>query len=161
MDAIEFGRKIREMRKKKGITLTQLGDKIDLTQSYLSYIENGKKGMPKPETIKKLAYGLNVSYLHLMELAGYTKHQYYIDEIFDDIDTQSKKKVTVELPSHENIKDINGAVVTKVLNDDELRRRLFDLYEMLNMNVDLYYKNNYLSDNDKEKIKTMLKTILE
>lgn len=38
----EIGRKIREVRKKKKITLDELGEKIGKTQGYLSKLENGK-----------------------------------------------------------------------------------------------------------------------
>ena len=161
MDSKEFGQIIKKMRKEKSLTLLELGDKIGFSKAYLSIIENGKNPIPRSETIKKLANGLDVSFMWLMELAGHTDHEYYIDEIWED-ESFSTREVTVDIPDRYSYKDPNGVKTTQgIRSEDELKSWLFDLDYLLNAKINLYHKGNKLSDQDKQKIKTMLQTILE
>ncbi|ARC32105.1 MULTISPECIES: helix-turn-helix domain-containing protein [Bacillus] len=68
-----FGEKLKELRVNKGLTVNQLALYSDVSSSQISRIENGKRGIPKPETIKKLAEALQVHYEELMEAAGYVE----------------------------------------------------------------------------------------
>ncbi|KSU86572.1 hypothetical protein AS180_17955 [Priestia veravalensis] len=154
----EFGKELRKLRKEKKLTLTELGKKIDLTQAYLSMIENGRKGIPNSDTIKKLAKGLDIHYTQLMEMAGY---EISLIEAFKGVVETPKKVIEVSLPAMGKEETGDGLVAYGQLTDDELRRRLFDLHELLNMDVDLYYKNEFLNDDNRQKIKTMLQTLFE
>jgi HTH-type transcriptional regulator, competence development regulator len=78
----EFGEYIRSLRKKKDITINQLSLYSGISASQLSRIESGKRGIPKPPTIEKLANALKVDYAELMEKAG------YIDEITPEFITE-------------------------------------------------------------------------
>ncbi|MGN7169299.1 helix-turn-helix domain-containing protein [Paenibacillus cellulositrophicus] len=69
--AKEFGNYLRNLRKNKGLTLIQLKEATSLSQPYLSQIENGLKGIPSPETLRKLAAPLGVPYEELLHYAGY------------------------------------------------------------------------------------------
>lgn len=66
----EIGKHIRSLRKKQGITITQLAEKSGVSHSYISQIENGKFN-PSPEILRKLSEPLGVSYEDLMIKAGY------------------------------------------------------------------------------------------
>ncbi len=55
-----IGQKIKVFRKKRGLSQALLSEKIDISPSYLSYIETGYKGMSL-ETLVALANTLNVS----------------------------------------------------------------------------------------------------
>ena len=55
-----LGRHIKMARKKRGITQALLSEKIDVSPSYVSYIENGTKSMSL-ETFVLIANELNVS----------------------------------------------------------------------------------------------------
>lgn len=63
------GEEIRRLRKEKGMTLKQLANKIDLSQTYLSQIELGDRNVSL-EILSKLASVLEVSKLHLYKAAG-------------------------------------------------------------------------------------------
>lgn len=235
-DPKEFGKSLKGIRKERGLTLLDLGNRAGFTKSYLSIIENGKQGIPKPETIKKLAKGLDYSYIDLMGMAGYLNKNEnstkgfgeYVKELrekagksieevgkesglgsgyiqriennqtfepskkqlqklgealgIDDLyiwffentnyhlyggdlleafakeaTTINQKDFTVSLPTHLEIRDKNGVTHTYATT----LKHLFDLFYLLNMNVDLHYKDKLLTDNDKQKIKTMLQTLLE
>ncbi|WP_084413464.1 helix-turn-helix domain-containing protein [Desulfovirgula thermocuniculi] len=71
MKAAEFGRYLQHLRKKRGLTIRQVELASGVSNSYLSQIENGKRGIPSPEILKKLAPVLHVSYKELMVKAGY------------------------------------------------------------------------------------------
>lgn len=167
MDAKEFGRKLKEIRKEKKITLLDLKAKTGYSDSYLSQIENGYKDLPKPALLRKLAIGLDVSPIYLMNLAGYSDS--YIDVENDVVKTEGNnpkylnemRPINVTLPCTEEIKTESGEHTIKELSDDELRRRLFDLHDLLNMEVNLYYKNASLTDEKRKKIRMIFELIFE
>jgi transcriptional regulator with XRE-family HTH domain len=41
-----FGRRVRELREQRGITLAQMADGLGVTAAYLSALEHGKRGRP-------------------------------------------------------------------------------------------------------------------
>lgn len=41
-----FGRRVRELRERRGITLAQMADGLGVTPAYLSALEHGKRGRP-------------------------------------------------------------------------------------------------------------------
>lgn len=57
----EFGKNIRRVRTEKGMTLEEVGDKTELSQSYLSDVELGKIKSPGVDVVKRLAEALNIS----------------------------------------------------------------------------------------------------
>ncbi|MGG4039939.1 helix-turn-helix domain-containing protein [Heyndrickxia ginsengihumi] len=67
----DFGKYIREIRESKGLTLNQVALYSEISAAQLSRIENGKRGVPKATTIKKLAEALKCDYKELMQIAGY------------------------------------------------------------------------------------------
>ncbi|KOR93923.1 helix-turn-helix domain-containing protein [Geobacillus stearothermophilus] len=69
--AKQFGSYIRQLREKKGYTINQLSLYSGVSSAQISRIENGLRGVPKPETIKKLSEALGHSYEDLMQAAGY------------------------------------------------------------------------------------------
>jgi len=73
MKANEFGTYIKRLRNKRGMTIRQLELYSGVSNSYLSQLENGKRGIPSPDIIKKLSTGLRVDYEELMIKAGYMK----------------------------------------------------------------------------------------
>ncbi|MEZ2661504.1 helix-turn-helix domain-containing protein [Aneurinibacillus aneurinilyticus] len=66
-----FGQFLRNLRNKKDMTVNQLAMYSGVSAAAISRIENGKRGVPKPETIRKIAVALKVPYEELMEAAGY------------------------------------------------------------------------------------------
>ena len=68
-----FGDFIKETRKSKGLRLVDLADKLSVSQPYLSNLENGKRGVPKPNTLIKYSKALDIPYSELLYQAGYIK----------------------------------------------------------------------------------------
>ncbi|MGB9905617.1 MAG: helix-turn-helix domain-containing protein, partial [Desulfotomaculales bacterium] len=73
MQANNFGKFLRKLRKERGLTIRQLETYSGVSNAYLSQVETGKRGVPSPEILEKLAPVLKVSYELLMEKAGYLK----------------------------------------------------------------------------------------
>ena len=73
-----LGKKLLELRKKKGLSQEELGERIDVTRQTISNWELDVTS-PNPEQLKKLSKELNIS----------------IDELLDnDIQNVIEKKVT-------------------------------------------------------------------
>jgi transcriptional regulator with XRE-family HTH domain len=67
---MEFGNKLRNLRKERGMTLRILAEQVGVSFTYLSKIENGRVPYtPAPETIRSLANALDVNVLDLLESA--------------------------------------------------------------------------------------------
>lgn len=77
----EFGRFIKNLRDQAGLTLRQLERSSGVSNSYLSQLENGKKGFPSPDILEKLASPLKVSYTELMDKAGYYTFQHAVGKM--------------------------------------------------------------------------------
>ena len=57
---MKFGQNLKRIRKRMNMTQKQLADEIEISQSYLSDIENGRKNL-SIKTVKKLADSLGLS----------------------------------------------------------------------------------------------------
>ena len=55
--AIEFGRRLREVREKNGESLRKIEARSGLNSGYLSQLENGKITHPSPSILQKVAKG--------------------------------------------------------------------------------------------------------
>ena len=61
-----FGKKIRELRKKQGISQEAFANKIGMDRTYYSSIENGKHNLSLL-SIKKISDGLGIDLKNLFE----------------------------------------------------------------------------------------------
>lgn len=162
---MEFGERLKEIRKSKNLSLREAARRSKVSHPYLSQLESGRNKKPSPEIIRKIADGLNHPYNELMDLAGYgeTIHSDSFFTLIDDVAKSKKRTIQVTLPamkkSNFKNKEIKGHAFGEV-SDEELRRMLFDLKDWLNLDVDLFYDRKNLSKEDREKIQTMLALML-
>lgn len=99
-----IGRRIRELRKMKGMTQIALADEVNLSPTYLSYLENGNK-KPSINTVVTIANALGVTSDEI--LCGnleYNPTEYHadIDKLFSDC---SKYEKIVILDTAKTMKD--------------------------------------------------------
>ncbi|MBR0612370.1 helix-turn-helix domain-containing protein [Bacillus safensis] len=83
---MNFGAYLRALREEKKLSVNQLAMYSEVSAAGISRIENGKRGIPKPLTIKKLAGALKVPYEDMMQAAGYIEeassvHQHDEDDL--------------------------------------------------------------------------------
>ena len=64
---MNFGETLKKLRKNKNLTQSQLGEKIGVAKSVVSYYENGDR-YPSPEILIKIAHTFNVSTDYLLGL---------------------------------------------------------------------------------------------
>jgi transcriptional regulator with XRE-family HTH domain len=65
-----FGRRIRELRRTKGLTQRQLASVLEIDFTYLSKLENNRGEPPGDQTIRNLARALGADEEELFALAG-------------------------------------------------------------------------------------------
>lgn len=63
--SLDIGKRIKEVRKERKITLKELSDKIGYSSAYISQIENGKRGKPSHDFLQKVSNSLDVSIMYL------------------------------------------------------------------------------------------------
>jgi predicted transcriptional regulator/transcriptional regulator with XRE-family HTH domain len=66
LDLATFGRRLRHLRRARGLTLAELGEKVGRTPSVLSLIENGKRE-PRLSLVEQLAAALSVPVQELLK----------------------------------------------------------------------------------------------
>lgn len=92
-----FGKQLRTLREKRHLTVNQLATYSGVSAAGISRIENGKRGVPKPATIKKLADALKIPYEELMQTAGYIETVQETGVSYDTGRTLLEKAETYEL----------------------------------------------------------------
>lgn len=79
--AEKFGQYLRSLRKERNMTLKELSHATNITIGHLSNIENGRRGIPSPDLLKKLAEPLGVNHSDLMVQAGHIEKSDIVDEL--------------------------------------------------------------------------------
>jgi len=68
---IELGRRLREAREARSLSLREIQRRSGLNNGYLSQLENGKIAHPSPSILQKVATGYGLRFEDVMEWAGY------------------------------------------------------------------------------------------
>jgi transcriptional regulator with XRE-family HTH domain len=68
---VELGKELRKAREEKVASLETVAAPAKISAAYLHKLERGGVDSPSPRVLARLAVVLDVSYLGLMELAGY------------------------------------------------------------------------------------------
>lgn len=81
IDIKEFGEYLKTLRESRKLSIRQTCTYAGISHSYLSQLENGRRGIPKPAILQKLAPVYKVSYEDMMVKAGYAHKGFFeIDE---------------------------------------------------------------------------------
>lgn len=70
-DLNEFGNYLKSARNRKGLSLRAVEAQIDISNAYLSQLEQGKVKQPSPVTLHQLAELYDLSYAEVMRMVGY------------------------------------------------------------------------------------------
>ncbi|PAV29263.1 hypothetical protein CIL05_12775 [Virgibacillus profundi] len=136
----DLGIEIKRTRKSKRITQKQLAERLNVAESTVRMWELGKN-KPSVETIAQIANILEVDFLYLAYLAG-----------INLIKTETDKEISDLLKSKENL--------LAAYKDFELNKDYFDLHELLSIDNHLHYKDKLLTKEEKEKLLTIIETVL-
>ncbi|MBE0334972.1 helix-turn-helix domain-containing protein [Paenibacillus sp. 23TSA30-6] len=80
MEQPAFGTYLKQQREHKQWSINQLAAAAGISNSQISRIENGLRGVPKPSTLRKIADALGVSYTEMMKNAGYWGDDDYVEQ---------------------------------------------------------------------------------
>ncbi len=112
---MDFGKYIKQLRESRALSVRELARRSGVSFAHISQIESGQRGIPKPETIKKLADGLNWEFDDLMHNAGYHKEP----------TSPSDKKVKQDPISNTFFREWDKA-------DEEKKKRTLEFLQFLN-----------------------------
>jgi transcriptional regulator with XRE-family HTH domain len=93
-----LGTFLQRARKNCRLTLRAVQEKIGVSNAYLSQLENDKIASPSPNTLFQLSKLYQVSYEHLMSLAGYpspreTQSASRVQDDFSELTPEEKERV--------------------------------------------------------------------
>ena len=109
MSIKKLGEAVREIRKKRGVSLRKLAEKVDVSFVNLSHIENGRIKTSR-ETIKQIAAALNYDTDKLLSKA---------EEINDDLEKIINNKPTLVPQFLRTAKNLSKSDWEKVSNFTE------------------------------------------
>lgn len=126
----EFGQYIKKIREERGLTINQVATYSGISAAQLSRIENGKRGVPKPPTIAKIAKALKVDYEELMAVAG------YIEEVTEEIHTSLSDKAEKDIAKRlekfkEEIENSDGLAFSGEPLSEEAKESLIESMEYI------------------------------
>lgn len=118
MEAIEFGKYIKQLRTSKKMTIRQLELYSGVSNAYISQIERGLRGIPSPEILEKLSKPLGVNYEELMNNAGYIERSSSTADLINSFLIQIADNYNL---TEEDIRNAGGPPLTgEVLSMKEL-----------------------------------------
>ncbi len=203
---MDFGQYVRKKRKDKGLSLREAAKRSHMSHPYLSQLENSVNKKPSPDIIRKISTGLNISYVELLEAAGYLTEENNLTKKFGDYIKELRQKsgktlqqvseksgLSVEyLANAEDNKELEpsknelqklgealgihdlytwflentsylpygGADILETIENNNAKAQSYELESLLKPDTNLYFKGTRLSEENKEKIREMLKIIL-
>lgn len=90
---MEFGQKLRKLRKSKGYGVNQLALKSGVSASQISRFENGTRKDPTLDTVKKLSKALGVSLSYFDDESDSHNIQTVAAHIDDDASEEDMKDI--------------------------------------------------------------------
>ncbi|KHL95362.1 hypothetical protein QW71_12910 [Paenibacillus sp. IHB B 3415] len=146
MNHNEFGIFLKKQRTFKSYTVRQLAELADISPSYITNLENGKRDLPSPEVLKKLSEPLDVSFQKLMVIAGHVKYEDWFTN-----------KVTGEEYDELFVSDMLGFPSREEYLEELLNTRA-ELTHLLN-HKEPTYNGHMLTQEDRQRVLDMLKAL--
>jgi len=96
---LEFGPRLKELRKKSGLSQVELSRQANIDPGYISKLENGKMSPPSNKVLLRLAKALKVNKSELLSLAGkapyVTAEKSEVNQMFGNIYRSIKRNMSV------------------------------------------------------------------
>lgn len=86
-----IGKNIAELRKRKGLTLSELAERTNISKSYLSNIERNLNKNPSLDIMKRIANVLNVDMITLLKSSNEKDMQLHIEKEWIDFVNELKE----------------------------------------------------------------------
>lgn len=118
----QIGEYIKYLRKSKGMTLTQLEQISNVSNSYISQLENGHF-KPSPDVLGKLSKALEVNFFDLMVKAGYMTIDSKKDSLDQDFLSKMIQSLSIEDKTNFISDFINNSGSKFLLRDGVLEKK--------------------------------------
>jgi len=105
MKSKEFGKYLQELRKARRLTLLRVEAEAKISNGYLSQVENGLRGIPHFDTLKKLASVYKVSVAEMMAKAEDAANGKELGETERDYDAVARDFQRLSPVEKEQLKD--------------------------------------------------------
>jgi len=92
-----FGNELRKIRLGKGDSVRKVALYAGISASYYSQIENNKRQVPKPNTLRKIAKGLRISETQIFELADLIPDELEKNNLSDKTSSGSTKSYRLDI----------------------------------------------------------------
>lgn len=138
---IDIGENIREIRKLKGMTQKELGNKLGISQSAINQFENNKTA-PKLQTIEKLAIALEVSMHDILKRGA---EYYQPTGVNLDINIIKNALHSHEASAETTLDKVTVAALKELLEYKETGLTPQDIKEMDNMYLEKCQQVNKLT----------------
>lgn len=134
---INRGKFLRTKRKEKGLSIRQLAKFTGVSPAYISQIENNDRKNPTAHVLRSLAYGLGIDEVELL--------------------------LQFDMLSEDEIKERRQFYHDQVIMNQTMQEKdnPIDLYDVLTNEENVYYKGHLLHQTERDKVLTMLQTLLE
>lgn len=86
-----IGKTVYEFRKQKGLTLSELAKRANISKSYLSNIERNINRNPSIDVVKRIAVVLNIDLDIMLSTENNTFHFQEVDQELIDLATELKE----------------------------------------------------------------------
>ena len=123
---------LKDLRLAKKKSIRKAAEEAKISHTYLSTLEKGydprtnNVRKPTPDILRKLSHYYDVPFIKLMELAGYTQQEHNELSLIEAFGGSTPRDIA-HLPE----------------------KKQLDLYSILIMNADVFYKETLLNDKDK------------
>lgn len=131
---MKFGEIVKQLRKSKGLSGNELAKRSGVSQTYLWQLEANKNNNPTPEVINKLAKGLDISYIELVQETEYFK------DLFN--------------------KEVDKTASSIVENEKKYAGNSFDVEKLFTDTTNIEYKGIQLNAKEKQQALSLIKTLL-
>ena len=119
---MDIGKKIKQLRKERNITQSELGKRMGISQQQIAQYENGRLN-PKLETLHRIADALQIPHSMLYnDISPKEKGELVKRDIMDIINTLNLEIVDIEDKS--NITEVIAETAEKKTNDIKLYNKL-------------------------------------
>lgn len=90
----DFGKRIKELRIKKGITQYQLAELVNIDPKHISHIETGRS-FPKADLIEKFAKALDTNYTELFKIEHFEDRETIINNLYEILKKANDEELKV------------------------------------------------------------------
>jgi transcriptional regulator with XRE-family HTH domain len=84
MEAVDFGKYLKSLRKERKLTIQKMSDISDVSNPYISQLENGLRSIPSKEVLIKLSKALGIDHKSFLSIVLGREFDEYTSSALND-----------------------------------------------------------------------------